>query len=77
MSKIINKRVKSILKVEEPYLVKLAVDTLKKRPSPNYLNQVLYDVLDDATHGFVLSIWKAMVFENKKYDAGIHTSKLI
>lgn len=76
MQRIITKRVKEILNVEEPHFIRFLVDLLKKKPTPQYLNQNLSKVLDEATEGFVISIWRALVFENKKYEAGILTERL-
>lgn len=71
MTKIVSRRVKDILDVEEPSLIRWVLDALKKKPTPQYLKQNLYGVLDDATDGFVVSIWKAMIFENMKFDQQI------
>lgn len=73
MQKIVSTRVKDILHVEEPSLIRWVLDTLKKKPTPQYIRQHLYNVLDEATDGFVVSIWRAMIFENKKYDQHIIT----
>lgn len=76
MQRIITKRVKEILNVEEPHFIRFLVNLLKKKPTPQYLNQNLSKVLQDATEGFVIAIWRALVFENKKYEAGIITERL-
>ena len=69
--RIVCKRVKEILHVEEPALIKWVIDTLKKKPTPKFIQHNLYGVLDEETSKFVVAIWKAMIFENKKYDQGL------
>lgn len=71
MQKIVSRRVKDILHVEEPSLIRWVIDALKKKPTPQYMKHHLFNVLDEATDGFVVSIWKAMIFENKKIDEKI------
>jgi hypothetical protein len=71
MHKIVSRRVKEILHVEEPSLIKWVIDTLKKKPTPKFMKHNLYNVLDEETSNFVVAIWKAMIFENKKYEQGL------
>jgi len=71
MHKIVSKRVKKILHVEEPSLIKWVIDALKKKPVPKFMKTNLYNILDDETDDFVVSIWKAMIFENIKFDKEI------
>lgn len=71
--RIIAKRVKDILKVEEQNLIKYVVEQLKKRIKAKELKKGLHSVLDDEAGEFVVSVWKAMIYECKKIDQGIIT----
>jgi hypothetical protein len=47
------------------------LETLKKKKTPKEVRKGLYGILDEETDQFVLSLWKAMIFENMKIDQSI------
>mmetsp|Transcript_3194 Transcript_3194/g.2912 ORF Transcript_3194/g.2912 Transcript_3194/m.2912 type:complete len:537 (-) Transcript_3194:45-1655(-) len=69
--KIIGRRVKEILNVEEENLIQFVIEELKKKVQPKDLKKKLKKVLDEEAGQFVTNVWRAMIFESIKIEKDI------
>ncbi|KAK9825406.1 hypothetical protein WJX81_001920 [Elliptochloris bilobata] len=71
LSAWINKKIKELLGVEEPSMVTFIIDQLKKHVEPASLLEELQAVLDEEAPGFVLKLFRSVIFDTEKQALGL------
>lgn len=67
----LNKKVAELLGMEEASLVAHVLAQLAKRCSPAALVSELAGILDDEAEGFVLKLYRMLIYETEKSAAGL------
>lgn len=68
----IAKKMNEYMGAEEPVMINLVVRLLKQRCADRQLYQKVEHILDDAAEDFVEKLWRTLVFEQKKIEAGLY-----
>ena len=68
----IAKKMEEYLGAEEQTIIDLVIRLLKAKCNPSQLREKMEAILDEESEDFVEKLWRLMVFEQMKIEAGLY-----
>ena len=57
---------------EEPMMINIVIKLLKQKCTETQLLNKIQNILDEASEEFVEKLWRVLVFEDMKIEAGLY-----
>lgn len=68
----IAKKIREYMGAEEPMMINIVIKLLKQKCTETQLLNKIQNILDEASEEFVEKLWRVLVFEDMKIEAGLY-----